>query len=124
MIRGYFKNFTDPEMYVNYYLGDVPGDDLDLIRRQVYTASGDYTILCHTVYFAESYAEKGNHVYFYFFVNRPSSSEWAPWMGTTDFDEVEFVFGRPVREPRNYPLTETRLSIKLPDICIHFANYG
>ncbi|KAF8771439.1 Acetylcholinesterase-1 like protein [Argiope bruennichi] len=124
MIRGYFKNFTHPEKYVKHYLGNVPNNELDLIRRQVYTASGDYTILCHTVYFAESYAKKGNDVYFYFFVHRPSNSEWASWMGTTDFDEVEFVFGRPVRKPWRYPSEERSLSFKLLNIWTHFANYG
>lgn len=100
MVRSYFKNFTDPEELVKHYLGDVPDDDLDLIRRQVYTASGDNTYLCHTMFFAESYVNKGNDVYFYFFEHHPINSQWAPWMGTTDFDEVPLVFGR--RDPRGY----------------------
>ncbi|GIX73519.1 carboxylic ester hydrolase [Caerostris extrusa] len=66
MLLKIFSNFTDPQKYVNYYMDGVPDDDYDLIRRQVYTAAGDIMFLCVTVYFAESYAERNNDVYFYF----------------------------------------------------------
>ncbi|GFU24529.1 acetylcholinesterase-1 [Nephila pilipes] len=124
MIRKTFSSYSNPEKYVNYYLGNVSDDDYDTIRRQVYTASGDSSLLCETVYFAESYAERNNDVYFYFFVHRPSNSPWAPWMGVAHFEEVQFVFGRPFRKPKNYTNEEAHLSSDMIKIWSDFAKNG
>ncbi|GBM67630.1 Acetylcholinesterase-1 [Araneus ventricosus] len=124
LIRKFFSNYDDPEKYAKYYLDSVPDDDYDTIRKQTYTAVGDSVILCPTVYFAESYAERKNYVYFYFFVHRPSNSIWAPWMGVTHFDEVQFVFGQPIRKPELYEGDEITLSKKMIEIWTNFAKYG
>ncbi|GIX73522.1 acetylcholinesterase [Caerostris extrusa] len=114
----------DPQKYVDYYLKGVPDDDYNQIRRQVYTAAGDVLILCETVYFAESYAERYNDVYYYFFIHRPSNSLFAPWMGAVNFVEVQFVFGKPLRKPEGYQENEASLSNKMMTIWSNFAKYG
>ncbi|GFS65007.1 acetylcholinesterase-1 [Nephila pilipes] len=124
MIRKTFSSYSNPEKYVNYYLGNVSDDDYDTIRRQVYTASGDSSLLCETVYFAESYAERNNDVYFYFFVHRPSNSPWAPWMGVAHFEEVQFVFGRPIQKPKNYTDEEIQLSSEMIKLWTNYAKNG
>ncbi|GBO00285.1 Acetylcholinesterase-1 [Araneus ventricosus] len=124
MIRNFFSNYDDPEKYAKYYLDSVPDNDYDAIRRQAYTAAGDSILLCPSVYFAESYAERKNDVYFYFFVHRPSNSIWAPWMGVAHFEEIQFVFGRPIRKPELYEDNEIELSKKMIEIWTHFAKYG
>ncbi|GIY68450.1 acetylcholinesterase-1 [Caerostris extrusa] len=114
----------DSLKYVDYYLKNIPDEDYDLIRRQLYTASGDSSLLCETVYFAESYAEKKNDVYYYFFVHRPSNTPWYPWMGVAHYEEVQFIFGRPFRKPKNYKSKEIELSGKMIKIWTDFAKNG
>ncbi|GBM67628.1 Acetylcholinesterase-1 [Araneus ventricosus] len=123
VIRNFFEGYGNPEKYARYYLDSVTDDDYDAIRRQTYTAVGDNILLCPTVYFAESYAERKNEVYFYFFVHRPSNSIWAPWMGVAHFDEVQFVFGRPIRKPELYEPNEIELSKKMILAWTNFAKY-
>ncbi|CAL1265365.1 unnamed protein product [Larinioides sclopetarius] len=124
MIRGIFRSSDDPEKYVTHYLGGIPDDDYDAIKRQVYTASGDSSLLCETVYFAESYADRNNDVYFYFFTHRPSNTPWCPWMGTAHAEEIQFVFGRPVRKPYLYTPDEVELSKKMIEVWTNFAKNG
>ncbi|KAF8763670.1 Acetylcholinesterase-1 like protein [Argiope bruennichi] len=124
MIRGIFRSSDNPEKYVEYYLGNIPDDDYDAIKTQVYTASGDSSLLCETVYFAESYADRGNDVYFYLFTHRPSNTPWSSWMGAAHAEEVQFVFGRPIRKPYLYEPQEVALSRKMIDIWTNFAKNG
>ncbi|KAF8773143.1 Acetylcholinesterase-1 like protein [Argiope bruennichi] len=124
MIRSIFGSFDDPEKYVKNYLGSVPGDDYDAINRQVYTAYGDSYILCETVYFAESYADRENDVYYYLFSHRPRNSVWSPWAGVAHTEEIQFVFGRPIRKPLLYEPAEVELSQKMIEIWTNFAKNG
>ncbi|CAL1265269.1 unnamed protein product [Larinioides sclopetarius] len=124
LLQGAFSNFTDPQKYIDFYLKDVPNADSDQIRRQVYTAYGDANILCPTVYFAESYAERNNNVFYYFFTHVPSNTPWAEWMGVAHFEEVQFVFGRPVRVPKEYSEKEIWLSKQVMKLWANFAKEG
>ncbi|GFQ70430.1 acetylcholinesterase-1, partial [Trichonephila clavata] len=124
MIRKTFSSYSNPNKYVKHYLGNVTNNDYDTIRRQVYTASGDSSLLCSSVYFAESYAKRNNDVYYYFFVHRPSNSPWAPWMGVVHFEEVQFVFGRPIRKPSSYTTNEVQLSSEMIKVWTNFAKNG
>ncbi|KAF8771448.1 Acetylcholinesterase-1 like protein [Argiope bruennichi] len=124
LLQSIFSNYTDPQKYIDFYLKDVPDDDYDLIRRQVYTAIGDTTLLCPAVFFSESYAERKQHVYFYFFTHRPSNTPWAEWMGVVHFEDVQFVFGRPVRVPKDYTAKEIWLSSQIMKIWGNFAKNG
>ncbi|GBN24827.1 Acetylcholinesterase-1 [Araneus ventricosus] len=124
LLESIFSNYTDPQKYIDFYLKDVPDNDYDQIRKQVTTAYGDSSILCATVFFAESYAERKNDVYYYFFTHRPSNSPWAKWMGVVHFEEVQFVFGRPVRVPKDYNTNEIWLSRQVMKLWANFAKDG
>ncbi|GBN96406.1 Acetylcholinesterase-1 [Araneus ventricosus] len=124
LLQRVFKNYTEPQKYIDFYLKDVPDDDYDLIRKQVHTAFGDTSLLCPTVYFAESYATRNNDVYFYFFTHRPTNTPWAEWMGVAHFEEVQFVFGRPVRVPEDYNTAEVSLSAQVMKMWANFAKDG
>ncbi|CAL1269168.1 unnamed protein product [Larinioides sclopetarius] len=119
-----FRNFDNPEIYVRYFLASIPDDHYDAIKRQVYTASGDRSLLCSNVYFAESYADRNNDVYYYFFTHRPSNTPWSYWMGVAHFEEVQFVFGKPIRKPYLYEPEEVELSKKMIQIWSDFAKNG
>lgn len=121
LLRGTFSDFPNTNGVINHYLGDVPDGDSDQLREQTYTAMGDYSLLCPTKYFAESYSKAGNNVYYYFFVHRPSTTPWAEWMGVVHFEEIQFVFGLPLQAPQNYTLQEIPLSRKMLNMWSDFA---
>ncbi|XP_054719062.1 acetylcholinesterase-1-like [Uloborus diversus] len=117
--------FPDPTAVVSQYLPDsIEEDDYELVRQQLYMASGDFSLLCPTVYYAESSAIKGSDVYFYFFTKRPSTTPWAPWMGTTHYEEVQFVFGSPLKNPEKYEVAETALSADMVRYWSEFVKNG
>ncbi|XP_054719052.1 acetylcholinesterase-1-like [Uloborus diversus] len=127
MLRNIFTSFDfpDPDAAVNFYLPDsIEEDEYDLSRRQLYTGSGDFSLLCPTVYFAESFASRGSDVYFYFFTKRPSTTPWAPWLGVTHFEEVQFVFGSPLKNPQDYEAGETTLSAEIIQNWSRFVKNG
>ncbi|GBN27111.1 Acetylcholinesterase-1 [Araneus ventricosus] len=94
------------------------------IRHQVYTTLGDLLILCPDEYYAKKCAEMGGDVYFYFFVHRPSTSPWAPWMGVSHFDEVQFVFGQPYVNPELYQADERQISKEMIQLWSNFVKTG
>nr|UXX52857.1 carboxylesterase 1 [Pardosa astrigera] len=126
MIRKSFGSFSfpDPEAVVRYYLGDLAEGDYNQVREQVYTSTGDFISLCPSVYFAESYSSAGNDVYFFLFVHRPSTTPWAQWMGVAHYEDVQFVFGLPLRAPKNYTTWESMLSRKMIKIWTDFTKRG
>ncbi|XP_077564950.1 acetylcholinesterase-1-like [Haemaphysalis longicornis] len=106
----YFKNIKDR---------DYPG-----VRNAFIEAIGDYLQICPTVYYGEVYSEFNNSVYFYHFTHRPSNSYWPEWLGTAHFDEVEFVFGVPLRFPEQFTEEEVVFSRHIMDIWLTFAKEG
>ncbi|GIX69746.1 acetylcholinesterase-1 [Caerostris darwini] len=96
ILRRMFKDLKDPEEIVDQYLGELDEQDTDEVKKQVYTAMGDYSVTCPSLYFAEQYNTGNNSVKFYVFDQRPSDTQWAKWMGTTHYDEVAMVFARPI----------------------------
>lgn len=96
ILRRWFSSFKDKEDIVEQYLGDLEEMDTAKVRKQVFTALGDFSVTCPTVHFAEAYSSFNNTVKFYVYEHRPYQSPWAKWMGTTHYDEVPIVFGRPM----------------------------
>ncbi|KFM73379.1 Acetylcholinesterase, partial [Stegodyphus mimosarum] len=125
MIRKIFAKFPNREAVVKQYLSDeISEDQYELVRRQVHTASGDYSRVCPSVYFAEKYAEKGNNVFFYVWDHRPSPTPWAPWMGVVHFTEIQFVFGSPIKDPEKYVPEEVQLSADMIKYWTNFVKTG
>ncbi|XP_054720718.1 acetylcholinesterase-1-like [Uloborus diversus] len=126
------SSFPAPEAAVQWYLGGLQEYDYDYIRSQVYHAFGDYILFCPAVYFAESYARKGNSVYYYYFNHRSSETPWADWMGVVHTDEIPFVFGRPLdgadTEEKSfeahYTSPEKQLSEEMISMWTNFAKFG
>ncbi|GFT04588.1 acetylcholinesterase-1 [Nephila pilipes] len=108
----------------DYYFNNVGETDYFNIRQQLYLAYGDITLACPTDYFAECYAKKNNTVFFFLFSHRPTVSPWAPWIGTTHYDETQFVFGQPIRNQSQYSIHEFDLSMKMIEFWTNFAKYG
>ncbi|GBN46299.1 Acetylcholinesterase-1 [Araneus ventricosus] len=96
VLRRWFSLLGNPEDLIEQYLGDLEENDTNKVRKQVFTALGDFSVTCPTVYFAETYSGFNNSVKFYVYEHRPYQSPWSKWMGTTHYDEVPIVFARPM----------------------------
>ena len=59
--------------------------------------AGDKEFLCPTVRFAKLFAEQQSSVYMYHFTHRSSTSSWPEWVGVLHADELEYIFGLPLR---------------------------
>ncbi|XP_076319566.1 acetylcholinesterase-1-like [Tachypleus tridentatus] len=121
-----FQNFPDVESEVvaRFYLQNVSADDHVSIRKALYDSFGDYLILCPAVHVAEHVARYQGNVYFYFFTHRPSNSGNGKWMGVSHLEEVQFVFGVPLRRRHEYTEDELRFSTSVMDVWLTFARRG
>ena len=89
-------------------------------------AVGDCHFVCHVNYFANMYSRAGLNTYYYYFTERYSSNPWPRWMGVLHADEINFVFGDPLKPElqANYTSDERRLSLKLMALWSNFAKTG
>ncbi|KAM3669093.1 cholinesterase isoform 2-T4 [Ammospiza maritima maritima] len=85
---------------------------------------GDSIIICPVVEFSTSFAQLGNHVFFYFFEHRSSKLPWPEWMGVLHGYEIEFVFGLPLERRVNYTKAEELLSRSMMRYWATFAKTG
>ncbi|GFV80888.1 acetylcholinesterase-1 [Trichonephila clavipes] len=108
----------------SYYFNSIGDNDFFNIRQKLYVAYGDIVFACPTTFFAERYSQRNNTVYFYLFTHRPSISPWAPWIGVTHYDEIQFIFGQPIRDRARYTVHEFDLSMKLVKFWTNFAKFG
>ena len=84
----------------------------------------DIIFLCPSRQLARTLSGAGRNVYFYLYDYRSSLSQWHEWIGVTHHDEVEFVFGRPLRLADVYSGRDVEMSQRLIKIWSHFAYTG
>lgn len=84
----------------------------------------DIIFLCPSRSLAKTLAESGRNVYFYLYGHRASTSQYHDWIGVTHHDEVEFVFGRPLRMADVYSGHDIEMSQRLIKTWTHFARTG
>jgi acetylcholinesterase/cholinesterase len=87
-------------------------------------ALGDFIIVCPTLYLADEMIDRNKTVYMYSFNYRPKSSRFDEWMGVIHYEEVPFVFGYPLRKPKQYNKQDIEFSKKIMKIWTHFAKTG
>ncbi|GFR31068.1 acetylcholinesterase, partial [Trichonephila clavata] len=117
LLNKIFRTFPNTDAVVNHYL---PDNDDYIPRMQVADASGDFTLMCPTVFFAEKFAEMNNSVYFYLFDHRPRNSPWEEWMGVVHFEEVQYVFGVPIQIPSRYRKIDRSITRRMIQ---HWSNF-
>lgn len=84
----------------------------------------DIIFLCPSRSLAHTLSESGRNVFFYLYTHRSSRSNYHPWLGVTHHDEVEFVFGRPLRMADVYSGKDIEVSQRLIKTWSHFAYTG
>lgn len=107
-----------------YYASNLRGLDVLHNREYVFEFIGDYLYTCPTRYFAEALADHNATVYFYRFSHAIARQERPMWASATHFDEIPFVFGRPLRHPERYTTVEKELSVAMMDAWVSFAKNG
>ncbi|GBM49084.1 Acetylcholinesterase-1 [Araneus ventricosus] len=128
-LRSFFPTFKDQDQVIEQYLHLLNEAEEPEVASKQYIlalgdALGDFIIECPTVYYAAVSSQSGVNVYYYDFQHRPVNSVWADWMGTTHFDEVDFVFGGPFKFPSDYPTEERVLSKIMIEHWTNFVKYG
>lgn len=106
----------------DFYVNSVENGTSDKYTLAVSESIGDYLITCNTVFHSEFHSVRKNPVYFYKFTHRPSDTPLAEWMGTTHFDEIEFVFGNPLHG--NFTEEEEIMSHRIMDRWLAFIKTG
>lgn len=84
----------------------------------------DIIFLCPARALARTLSEAGRNVYFYLYTHRSSLSQYHEWLGVTHHDEVEFVFGRPLRLADVYSGKDIEMSQRMIKSWAHFAYTG
>lgn len=87
---------TEQSTIAEFYINSIENGTSAKYTQAISESIGDYMITCNTLFHSEFHSIRNNPVYFYKFSHRPSDTPLADWMGTTHFDELEFVFGNPL----------------------------
>ena len=81
---------------------------------------GDSDFACSVESFADALSENGNAVYRYYYSHRSSQDPWPKYTGTKHGDELEFTFGRPLKAPAMYTVSEIDFA---NDIMTYWTNF-
>nr|WGO51547.1 acetylcholinesterase [Lygus pratensis] len=126
LVNTIFKNMTKLEreaIIFQYTNWDNVDDDI-LNVKLISDVVGDYFFICPTNHFAENFAKHGLNVYYYYFMQRPTTSLWGEWMGVIHSDEIGYVFGHPLNMSVAYNARERDLSFRMMGAFANFANTG
>ncbi|EEC09083.1 acetylcholinesterase, putative [Ixodes scapularis] len=105
------------------YTGSLRDTDFVGLKRAVQDAWGDKMINCPTILTSLTLASNPQNRVFHYVLNHTSDRAMeSPWYGMTHFDDVEYVFGRPLLENRSSD--DQTYSKKLIELWTSFAKKG
>ncbi|RWS08674.1 acetylcholinesterase-1-like protein [Dinothrombium tinctorium] len=80
---------------------------------------------CPEMKFIDAFTNAGKRVYYYELAHETENSPWPKSMtGSKHFDEIQYIFGHPLTQPRKYTFQEIQLSLDLMRNWISFAKTG
>ncbi|XP_059086182.1 cholinesterase-like [Tigriopus californicus] len=85
---------------------------------------GDASYVCDTEHFAQTVSGQGNNVYRYHFNHRSSQDPWPKYSGSKHGDEIEFVFGSPLKNNSLYNGDELSLTETMMTYWLNFIKTG
>ena len=92
--------------------------------RKIGSVFGDIMFICPSIRFSDRFFQLNKTVYMYIFTHRSQSSVWGKWMGVTHHDELNYVFGVPLRYPNMFDGEDINLSKRIMKTWTHFAKTG
>ncbi|XP_064488349.1 acetylcholinesterase-1-like [Ornithodoros turicata] len=94
----------------------------NVVAKEIY---GDVFFNCPVQYLAEHLADHGSTAYKYVWTHKPSFGPWAREdFGPTQYDDLSFVFGRPLLDASCSTAEEEQLSRRTINIFSVFAKTG
>lgn len=106
---------------LNSLYADVKNESIFNATR---THVGEFLVTCPMIFAADDYSRNNFSVFFYQFVHQPKNSAWSKWVGSAHYDEVQFMFGLPLAQPRFYSRDEVKLSKRMIQAWTSFARTG
>lgn len=111
----------------NLYVGALGDDDYVRLRSELGNAIGDAFLRCPEVFFAEKLSKHGSNIYYYNMVFRsPTAKLLNSGPGMTHFEDVQYVFGMPLRDSpkEQYSKADADFSRQVINIWVTFAKNG
>lgn len=99
-------------------------DDTMLNRYNMDMALSDFHFLCPVNKYAHYFVLADLPVFYYYFNHRSSGNPWGNWMGVMHGDEINFVFGVPIRPNSRYTDDEKELSLHMMQLWSNFSKTG
>uniref|UniRef100_G3MRP9 Carboxylic ester hydrolase n=1 Tax=Amblyomma maculatum TaxID=34609 RepID=G3MRP9_AMBMU len=132
MLYFFLKTFSFAPSFVanavyKLYVGALGEEDYVKLRSELGNAIGDAFLRCPEVFFGEKLSKHESRVYYYNMVYHTSSRKhFDAWLGMTHFDDVQYVFGVPLRDcpPRRYSQADAEFSRKVINIWTTFSKTG
>ncbi|XP_054157150.1 cholinesterase 1-like [Oppia nitens] len=120
---------TDRQLHeiIDYYMSTIDNeDDYPMVRQSLANIVGDSMFNCPSLFMADQLSKAGGvSVWYYHFSHiKQFDNHWGQWMGSPHFDEVQYVFGLPLRYPDRYTPVELQLSINMMKSWSSFASNG
>lgn len=111
---------------VDFYMSAVAEDHFQAVRQAMVDLIGDSLFVCPSVYLADALSQiNGSKVFYYQFTHvKHFDNHWGEWMGSPHFDDVQYVFGHPLRYPHKYSEQELQLSLNIIRSWTSFAWNG
>lgn len=132
MLFFFLKTFSFAPVHVaesvyKLYVGSLGESEYDKLRSALGHAIGDAFLRCPEVFFGEKLSQHGSEVYYYNMVyHSPTATHADSWMGLTHFEDVQYVFGVPLRDcsEQRYSQDDTAFSRQIIHIWTTFAKSG
>lgn len=117
---------TQAQLMSQFFLAGSALSNKTRLLKTTHDIIGDSGFVCPAVVLSEMLSEFNVSVYHYLMKGRPESSNWNSWMGSTHLDEVQFVFGVPLREEhsKQFNQDEKDFSRRIIDSWTSFAKTG
>ncbi|XP_067134888.1 acetylcholinesterase-like [Centruroides vittatus] len=108
----------------DHFFGKLADDDYSGILKQTIKGIGDVVFTCPIFHLAEKLAEYNRTVYHYTFNHTRIKSIFKKWMGVPHFEDVHFVFGRPLIKNKSFTPEEAEFSRMIIELWTSFAKTG
>lgn len=111
---------------VEFYMSEIQDNDYEGVRQSLVELIGDSMFVCPSIYLADGLSQNNtSKVFYYQFTHiKHFDNYWGEWMGSPHFDDVQYVFGHPLRYPNNYSEAERQLSLNVINSWTSFAWKG
>ncbi|CAN7980072.1 unnamed protein product [Ixodes pacificus] len=107
-----------------HYLDQLHDSSSREIFATMAAAAGHFLFDCPTVFMADTLAGWLPKLWTYRFQHRATPSPWPEELDVTHTDEIQFVFGVPLRRPERYSIDDARISEIVLRAWVTFAHTG